>query len=98
MLSQGLLEEAAQVQKNTGAQTSIQAIGYKELFAYLKGERPLNDCVEELKRSTRRYAKRQLSWFKRDKRFHWLYVDDYESMQDMLDAAQAIIQQEVFDQ
>ena len=57
-------------------QTSAQAIGYKELKPYLEGELPLDVCVEKLKQSTRRYAKRQLTWFRRDERIYWIYPDE----------------------
>lgn len=45
--------------------TAMQAIGYKELFPYIKGEETLNECVEKLKQESRRYAKRQITWFKK---------------------------------
>ena len=56
-------------------QTAIQAIGYKELFPYVRGESSLEECVEELKKATRRYAKRQLTWFSRREYMRGLYSD-----------------------
>lgn len=75
MMEQGLLKEAQQF---FGAEirTSAQAIGYKELFPYLRGEIPLEAALESLKQATRRYAKRQLTWFRRDPRVYWLYPDE----------------------
>jgi len=64
MLAQGLLEEATQWRK-CSAETAAQAIGYKELEPYFLGECPLDEAVARLKQETRRYAKRQLSWFRR---------------------------------
>ncbi len=75
MMAEGLLEEARTV-LGAPLQTSAQAIGYKELKPYLEGELPLDVCVEKLKQSTRRYAKRQLTWFRRDERIHWIYPDE----------------------
>lgn len=77
MLEQGLLEEARALFDEGLAGTAGQAIGYKELFSYFKGESSLETAVETLKRETRRYAKRQLTWLRRDERIHWLYQDDY---------------------
>lgn len=52
--------------------TAMQAIGYKELVGYIKGERNLDDAIEDIKRESRRYAKRQLTWFKRNKDIIWI--------------------------
>ncbi len=74
MMEQGLLEEAKAFRaENLG--TSAQAIGYKELFPYLDGEKSLLECLDSLKQATRRYAKRQLTWFRRDGRIYWVYPD-----------------------
>lgn len=87
MLENGLLEEAKAAFLKSGKTTSgaVQAIGHKEFFDYFKGEIPLECAVENLKRSTRRYAKRQLTWFNRDSRINWINVDETE------DAAAAAI-------
>jgi tRNA dimethylallyltransferase len=58
---------------------SMQGLGYKEILLYLKGEITLSEAVDTLKRSTRRFAKRQLTWFNRDKRIRWLNVDNYQN-------------------
>lgn len=72
MLEQGLVEEVAELLKKYPNQpTALQALGYKEIAHYLRGELNLEEAVELLKRDTRRYAKRQLSWFKRNKRIQW---------------------------
>ncbi len=74
MLDEGLLDEARQA-SNKGV-TAAQAIGHKEFIPYFKGEVSLEEAVEKLKRETRRYAKRQLTWFRRDTRINWLYADE----------------------
>lgn len=76
MLKEGLLEEAGHLfreGKLTG--TAAQAIGYKELADYFSGNGSLEECVEILKRRTRNYAKRQLTWIKRDPTVFWLTYD-----------------------
>ena len=71
-----------------------QAIGYKELYPYFAGERTLDKCVEQLKMQTRRYAKRQLTWFRRDERIKFLYIDDYDTPDGLLNAALAALRGE----
>lgn len=64
MLENGLVEEARYVYENRDSfLTASQAIGYKELFPFFEAERGLPECIEQLKRSSRRYAKRQITWF-----------------------------------
>lgn len=75
MMERGLLEEARAAYASR-MKTAAQAIGCKELFPYFAGEKSLSDCVETLKQSTRRYAKRQLTWFRRNPDIHWLYPDE----------------------
>ena len=91
MLDAGLLDEAHAFLSQPGATTAAQAIGYKELAPYFAGEAPLTDCVERLKQQTRRYAKRQRTWFLRDPRMHVLYIDDYGDAQALTNAAMEII-------
>ena len=75
MLENGLENEArAALSRSSGG--AVQAIGHKELAEYIKGECSLSEAAESLKRQTRRYAKRQLTWFKRDKRINWIYADE----------------------
>lgn len=75
MLKNGLLEEAGSFFAGGHSRTAKQAIGYKELKPYLDGVLTLEQATENLKRETRRYAKRQLSWFRRNKNINWLYID-----------------------
>ncbi len=75
MIQNGLLEEARENLDYNATNGGFQAIGHKELYGYFKGECSLEEAVENLKRQTRRYAKRQNTWFKRDDRINWLYLD-----------------------
>lgn len=76
MLSNGLLEEAQNNLNFTSKNGGFQAIGHKELHGYFKGECSLEQAKENLKMQTRRYAKRQLTWFNKDERINWLYPDE----------------------
>ena len=75
MLRNGLLEEAKSTLKLTKGVGAAQAIGHKELHKFLLGEATLDEVVENLKRETRRYAKRQLTWFRRREDINWVYAD-----------------------
>lgn len=87
MVEAGLVSEAKRVINSEFSFTSVKAIGYKELFPYLKGELPLEECIEKLKQETRRYAKRQITWFKRDKEINWLYPDKADSLEQLFEQA-----------
>ena len=74
MMKEGLLEEA----KNTYSQrdlNALQTVGYKELFSYLNNEITLDFAIEEIKKNTRRFAKRQITWFKRNSDTKWFDFD-----------------------
>ena len=75
MMARGLLKEAEDYYRLPQAATASQAIGYKELKPYFNGEIPPGEAVENLKRATRRYAKRQLTWFRKNDRIHWIFRD-----------------------
>lgn len=92
MLADGLLDEARRyyAQYGTSGRTSVQAIGYKELFPYFEGACTLEEAAESIKRETRRYAKRQLTWFRREENTVWLYTDDYPDAAALLEAAKQI--------
>ena len=79
MMKEGLLEEVQNL-KNMGyhrGMVSMQGLGYKEILAYLDGEYPLEEAVRILKRDTRHFAKRQLTWFRREKDTIWMNKDEY---------------------
>ena len=91
MLENGLLEEAKDFYNIPQDKTACQAIGYKELAPYFKGEKDLTECVKKLKQETRHYAKRQLTWFRKNESINWIYPDDYESESEMYNAVYNII-------
>lgn len=83
MIENGLLEEAEEFYNISQDKTACQAIGYKELAPYFRGDATLEECVEKLKLETRHYAKRQLTWFRKNENVNWVYPDDYENTQEM---------------
>lgn len=87
MLEAGLLEEAKEFFKLNPSKTAFNAIGYKELKPFIDGDLSFDVCVENLKRETRRYAKRQITWFKRNKNINWVYADELtkEEMHETVD-------------
>lgn len=91
MLRDGLIEEAREFYEAEDYPTAAQAIGYKELLPYLKGEQTLEICVEKLKQETRKYAKRQLTWFRRDERIHWIKVTKDTDSREILENAKKYI-------
>ena len=94
MMENGLLEEARRFYDGDFGSTASAAIGYKELLPYLKGEQELEICVGNLKRATRRYAKRQQTWFKRDPAVHWFNIDEL-SFEDIKSKAEELIRQHI---
>ncbi len=91
MLQSGLLDEARKLRACAEADTVTQAIGYKELYAYFDGECSLEEAMERMTRATRRYAKRQLSWFHHHGAFTPLYVDELQH--DTVNAAVSLVQE-----
>ncbi|MBE7640097.1 tRNA (adenosine(37)-N6)-dimethylallyltransferase MiaA [Salegentibacter sp. BLCTC] len=86
MIKEGLIEEA----KNLFPKRELNAlntVGYKELFAYLEGNQSLETAISEIKKNTRRFAKRQLTWFKKDKETNWFnYKTPVETIQNFIES------------
>lgn len=87
MLANGLEDEARQLYHECGNRNlhSMQAIGYKQFIALFEGECSYDEAVESIKRETRRFAKRQIAWFKRDKRIRWFDALAYCSQKELHD-------------
>lgn len=79
MLENGLLDEAKTTFKGENKKGAFQAIGHKELYGYLDGSFSLEEATKLLKQQTRRYAKRQITWFKRDERINWINADECQN-------------------
>lgn len=87
MVQQGLVEEVKKLMEAGIPKTavSMQGIGYKELFPYLNGTCSLKEAIDILKRDTRHFAKRQLTWFRREKEVLWMDKELYQNEEDMLE-------------
>lgn len=79
MIANGLFEEAAALYPHKDRQ-ALQTVGYQEIFDYMDGKFDKEEAVRLLKRNSRRYAKRQLTWFKRDTDTHWFSADDIKKI------------------
>lgn len=79
MMADGLLDEVKELveKRHTNA---LNTVGYKELFDYLDGRWPLEEAVERIKGNTRRYARKQLTWYKRDEDMRWFHPDDIQDI------------------
>lgn len=93
MMENGLLEEAERFYESGAGDTASAAIGYKELLPYISGEQDLDICVANLKRATRRYAKRQMTWFRRDPDIRWFNIDEL-SFEEIQSKASEMIKKE----
>ncbi len=82
MFGQGIVEEVKALCKKRLSQTAKQALGYKEIKGYLDGRYSIEEAKRLLKRNTRRFAKRQLTWFRKDKRIRW--VEMQENIEDTI--------------
>ena len=95
MMEDGLLEEVKGLIEEgyTKDLVSMQGLGYKEFFDYFDGEMSLEETVDKVKRDTRRFAKRQLTWFRREKEVVWLNKKEYEQEKNLLDSVLNIIKE-----
>ena len=93
MLQKGLLEETKFVLSQNYCKNAMSAIGYKELVPYLKGEVTFEQAVDKLKMETRRYAKRQLTWFRKISNINWINVDEYGNYEEILKKSMDIIEE-----
>lgn len=92
MVKNGLIEEAESVWKTGGQKTSANAIGYKELIPYFKNIMTIEECVDRIKQETRRYAKRQLTWFRKNTRIQWIFLDEFNKKSEISEKSQKTIE------
>ena len=86
MMEQGLLKEAEGLREFCSL-NALQTVGYKELFDYFDGKYSLADAVEKIKINTRQYAKRQMTWFKKDPTIQWFHPQAFEKISTFIDSA-----------
>ncbi|MGN0979716.1 MAG: tRNA (adenosine(37)-N6)-dimethylallyltransferase MiaA [Candidatus Avoscillospira sp.] len=94
MMEDGLLDEIQRLLSEgvPPTATSLQAIGYKEPMAALRGEMTMEEAVEKVKQESRRYAKRQLTWFRRNKEIHWIMQEEPVDFQHTWQEVQRILE------
>lgn len=95
MMQKGLLEEVTRLRDMGIARdsTSMQGIGYKQIYGFLEGEYDLEEAVRLIKRDTRHFAKRQLTWFRREKEVLWVDTDRFANREEMWDYMQETAQE-----
>lgn len=91
MAEAGLVEEARALWESGGMRTSANAIGYKELIPYFKGEQSLDECIAKIQQETRRYAKRQLTWFRKNDRIQWIILDEFAKLNEISEKSKKCI-------
>lgn len=93
MMEKGLLDEVKSLcESGVGKDTTaMQAIGYKELLEYIDGKEPLVDAVEKIKQESRRYAKRQMTWFRRNKDIHWVRPYEENGLEKIFEECQRFL-------
>lgn len=79
MIAEGLVDEARELYPQRGL-TALNTVGYNEMFKYFDGEMTLPVAIERMKKNTRVYAKKQLTWYKRDEEMTWFGLDDFDSI------------------
>ena len=95
MMQQGLLEEVTRLRDMGIARdsTAMQGMGYKQIYGFLEGEYDLEEAVRLIKRDTRHFAKRQLTWFRREKEVLWVDTDRFANREEMWDYMQETAQE-----
>lgn len=98
MMENGLLEEVTRLREmGIGRDsTAMQGIGYKQIYGYLEGDWSLDEAVRLIKRDTRHFAKRQLTWFRREKDVRWVDIDRFENTQALWDYMEKISREQLY--
>lgn len=84
MINSGLINEARLLFNNNLKTTSIQAIGYKEFYEYFQKKESLEYVIQKIKQNTRKYAKRQISWFGKNNKINWINIDECENFEELI--------------
>lgn len=91
MVGLGLVDEARQLWQESGMKTAANAIGYKELIPYFENMTELDECIDKIKQETRRYAKRQLTWFRKNKRIKWIILGEFNKIPEIFEKSKKCI-------
>ncbi|MDE6020157.1 MAG: tRNA (adenosine(37)-N6)-dimethylallyltransferase MiaA [Ruminococcus sp.] len=96
MIDMGLVEEAFDIWVHGRLKTASNAIGYKELVPYFEGSKELDACINEIKLQTRHYAKRQLTWFRKNKHISWIILDKTDNLKKIQEKCLKVIAKNKF--
>ena len=91
MVGAGLVEEVRDLWQQSGMKTAANAIGYKELIPYFEGTMSLEECISIIKQETRHYAKRQLTWFRKNQRIQWIILREFDKLNEISEKSQKCI-------
>lgn len=92
MVENGLVGEAESLWRESRMKTASNAIGYKELIPYFENKVTLESCIDSIKQETRRYAKRQLTWFRKNTRIKWIFLDEFNKKNEISEKSQKTIE------
>lgn len=92
MVENGLAEEARALWETGGMRTSANAIGYKEFIDYFEGNASLEDCIAKIQQETRRYAKRQLTWFRKNQQIKWIILSEFAKKNEIFEKSKKCIE------
>ncbi len=91
MVKLGLVEEARALWSESGMKTAANAIGFKELIPYFENQMTLEECIDKIKQETRRYAKRQLTWFRKNERIRWIILGEFDKKTEIFEKSKKCI-------
>ncbi|MBQ8349619.1 MAG: tRNA (adenosine(37)-N6)-dimethylallyltransferase MiaA [Ruminococcus sp.] len=91
MMKNGLLEEAEELWRQGSMKTAANAIGFKEFIPFFENRMPLEACIDKIKQETRRYAKRQLTWFRKNQRIQWIILGEFDKKNEILEKSKKCI-------
>lgn len=91
MFDNNIVTEVKNIYNKKISKTAKSAIGFKEILEYINNNLSLEETKDKIKQATRNYAKRQLTWFRRDQNINWIYIDDYENFNNILVKVENIV-------
>lgn len=91
MAERGLVEEARELYEHGDMRTAANAIGFKEFIPFFEGKESLEACIDKIKQETRRYAKRQLTWFRKNPRIQWIFLDEFNKKNEISEKSEKCI-------
>lgn len=91
MMKNGLLEEAEKLWRQGSMKTAANAIGFKEFIPFFENQMSVEACIDKIKQETRRYAKRQLTWFRKNQRIQWIILGEFDKKNEILEKSKKCI-------